>query len=177
MSLLTKTKEDPNTIVVSEMGLSEGKSIIDVALINGVMCGYEIKSDVDTLYRLEKQIETYQLFFQRLTIVTTKTHLVKVRVNFPKWIGIILASEENGVVYLKEIRKPKHNSRTNNRQISTLIWRDEAKVMLKNRGITGISSSPRSALWDILSELHSQEELIAIIKGIMRSRRAWQVVG
>ncbi len=177
VSLLTKTKEDPTTIVVSEMGLSEGRSIIDVATINGVMSGYEIKSDVDSLYRLDRQIATYQQFFQKLTIVTTKKHLAKIRMNYPAWIGLMLAYEVDGIVMIRQLRKPKLNRRTNNRDITTLLWRDEARMALKGRGVTGISSATRSILWDKMSQIHSQEELIAVVKTSMRSRRAWQVVG
>ncbi len=38
-----------DTKVIDEMGLNQGSSIIDIAVINGSMMGYEIKSDHDTL--------------------------------------------------------------------------------------------------------------------------------
>lgn len=177
IEFLTKTKKDPNSIVVSEMGLSEGKAIIDIAHINGIMCGYEIKSDVDTLYRLSGQIETYQDFFQKLTVVTTKSHLIKVRKNYPNWIGIMLAFEADGIVQIKELRRPKYNKKTNKHELTSLMWRDEARIILKSRGVKGISNVPRYQLWSRLADLCSEEELIAIIKETMRSRRAWQVVG
>lgn len=177
LSFLAETKNDPNTILVSEMGLSEGRAIIDVAMINGVMCGYEIKSDVDTLYRLERQIETYKNYFQKLTIVTTKTHLKKVRAKCPAWIGIILAHEEDGIIVIKQLRQPKYNRRTNKHDITSLLWRDEAKTLLASQGVKGISSAPRQHLWDVIANLYSESELIGIVKETMRSRRAWQVVG
>lgn len=177
LDFLAKTKNDPNTILVSEMGLSEGKAIIDVAMINGLMYGYEIKSDVDTLYRLDRQIETYKSFFQKLTIVTTKTHLAKVRQKCPKWVGIMLAYEENGVVYIRQVRQAKLNKQTSKQEITSLMWRDEARAALHSRGVRGLSSKPRAQLWLQIADLCDETELIALVKETMRSRRAWQVVG
>lgn len=176
LDFLAQTKNDPNTILVSEMGLSEGQAIIDVAMINGVMCGYEIKSDVDTLYRLERQIETYKKYFQKLTVVTTKTHLKKVRALCPTWIGIMLACEKDGIVSIRQLRQPRYNRRTSKHDITSLLWRDETKMLLASQGIKGISSAPRQHLWDITAELYDESELISIVKDTMRSRRAWQVV-
>jgi hypothetical protein len=177
LDFLAKTKNDPNTILVSEMGLSEGKAIIDVAMINGIMCGYEIKSDVDTLYRLDRQIETYKKYFQKLTVVTTKSHLAKVRQKCPPWVGIMLAYEEDGIVHIRQLRQAKLNKKTSKQEITSLMWRDEARAILHSRGVKGISSAPRSQLWYQISELCDESELIAIVKDTMRSRRAWQVVG
>jgi len=177
VDFLVKTKSDPNTIIVSEMGLSEGKAIVDVASINGVMCGYEIKSDVDSLYRLEKQIHTYKNYFQKITVVTTKTHLAKIRKNYPNWLGLMLAYEEGGIVCIKQLRQPKYNRQTSKQEISSLLWRDEVKTLLALRGIKGISNAPRHQLWEVISDLCSEDELIGVVKETMRSRRSWQVVG
>lgn len=177
MDFLIKTKNDPNTILVSEMGLSEGKAIIDVASINGIMCGYEIKSDVDSLYRLENQISTYKSYFQKITIVTTKTHLTKIRKNYPSWLGIMLAYEENGTVLVKQLRQARYNRQTDKQEMTSLLWRDEVRTLLAARGVRGISNAPRHQLWDVMAGLCSEDELIGIIKEAMRSRRSWQVVG
>jgi hypothetical protein len=54
---LRRLKTHPNTLVIDELGLAHAKSRIDVAVINGCIHGYEIKSDKDTLDRLSKQID------------------------------------------------------------------------------------------------------------------------
>ena len=177
MDFLIKTKNDPNTIIVSEMGLSEGKAIVDVASINGIMCGYEIKSDVDSLYRLEKQISTYKDYFQKITVVTTKTHLAKIRKNYPNWLGIMIAYEENGSVLIKQLRQARYNKQTCKQEITSLLWRDEVRTLLASRGVRGISNTPRRQLWNVMADLCTEDELIGIIKETMRSRRSWQVVG
>ena len=42
-------KYDSTTKIVEELGLSEGAFKIDIAVINGSLIGYEIKSEEDTL--------------------------------------------------------------------------------------------------------------------------------
>ena len=56
------------------MGVWSGTVRIDVAVLNGEMCGYEIKSDRDTLERLPFQIEIYSKEFDKLTLVVGRRH-------------------------------------------------------------------------------------------------------
>ena len=43
---------DPDTRIVEEMGVWCGTARIDVAVVNGELCGFELKSERDTLERL-----------------------------------------------------------------------------------------------------------------------------
>ncbi|WP_168198409.1 sce7726 family protein [Crassaminicella thermophila] len=61
-----KTKafiSDPTTKLIHEMDVCFGTSRIDIAVINGKIHGYEIKSEQDTLDRLPAQIESYNKIF------------------------------------------------------------------------------------------------------------------
>ena len=49
---LRRLKAKPDTLVIDELGLAHASSRIDVAVINGCIHGYEIKSAKDTLDRL-----------------------------------------------------------------------------------------------------------------------------
>jgi hypothetical protein len=46
---------DANTLVVDELGLRHGTCRVDIAVVNGFIHGYEIKSDADTLERLPRR--------------------------------------------------------------------------------------------------------------------------
>jgi len=47
----------PDTLVIDELGLVQAKSRIDVAVINGYIHVYKIKSARQTLSRLDKQLD------------------------------------------------------------------------------------------------------------------------
>jgi len=48
-----------DTLVVDELGLNHGECRADIAVINGHLVGYEIKSNKDSLRRLEGQVNSY----------------------------------------------------------------------------------------------------------------------
>ena len=74
---------DPDTTVLNEMGLCEGLARIDVAVINGQIHGFEIKSPRDTLNRLASQEAVYSRTLDLVTIVSHAEHLPRVRVLVP----------------------------------------------------------------------------------------------
>lgn len=67
---------------------------IDVALVNGEMAGFEIKSDRDTLNRLTVQIPAFSKFFDRVSLVTTPRHLKDAKIKIPAWWGIVVFGDD-----------------------------------------------------------------------------------
>ena len=61
--------------VFEEVGLLQGEARPDFLLVNGSLHGYEIKSDLDTLRRLDNQIRVYSKVLDLVTIVATPRHL------------------------------------------------------------------------------------------------------
>ncbi|EGO6137859.1 sce7726 family protein, partial [Enterococcus faecalis] len=55
--------------IIEEFVICNGEARADVAIVNGIMKGFEIKSDVDSLLRLPNQIEKYDATFDKCTIV------------------------------------------------------------------------------------------------------------
>ena len=49
----------PNTLVLEEVGLRHGAARVDFLVVNGMLHGFELKSDRDNLIRLENQIPIY----------------------------------------------------------------------------------------------------------------------
>ncbi len=52
--LAARYAEDSDTIILDELRLRHGAARIDVALVNGIIHGFELKSEKDTLKRLPK---------------------------------------------------------------------------------------------------------------------------
>jgi hypothetical protein len=57
---------DPGTLIIEELGVMNGESRIDFAVVNGEFHGYEIKSEMDTLDRLPTQSRLYSMVFEVL---------------------------------------------------------------------------------------------------------------
>lgn len=84
-------RNDSETSIVHELSIPRPSARVDIAVINGELCGFEIKSDRDSLYRLPRQIESFSSVFDRVAVVTTDRHLKSVRSTIPLWWGIYIA--------------------------------------------------------------------------------------
>lgn len=65
-----------------------GKAIADLAMFNGVSKAFEIKTELDSEYRLSYQIEEYKKVFNEVYIVVPKSQLEKYK-EFDSMVGII----------------------------------------------------------------------------------------
>src|SRR5690606_31017878 len=79
---------NPSTLVVEEFGLDRGGCRVDVAVLNGLMHGYEIKSDADTLARLPSQVTSYSAVLDKATLVVGACHVERALELVPNWWGI-----------------------------------------------------------------------------------------
>ncbi|GAB1804441.1 sce7726 family protein [Priestia megaterium] len=173
--LHTKYKEDKETKIVNEMGICFGQSRIDVATINGILHGYEIKSESDTLVRLPGQMEDYNKVFDRMTIVVSQKYLDKVRLMIPSWWGIIIVRNKGGEAILKEIRKGRKNKNVNPYAVSQLLWKEEALQILENKGLQrGFLSKPKRVILEHLSSSLRVEELQENVNLQLKQREGWK---
>lgn len=121
-----------NTHIVDELLVGNAKVRADVAVINGELSGYEIKSDADNLVRLENQIEGYSEVFDKMSIVTGKKHLARVKDMVPQWWEVLLAKECPSGVELEIIRTGKKNPREPIAGLLDLLWKEDLLVLQKN---------------------------------------------
>lgn len=167
------TEEDIK--IVNEMGIIHGQSRIDVAVIDGILHGYEIKSESDTLLRLSNQIRDYNKVFDRMTIVVQRNYLEKVRSMIPKWWGIMLVTRSKEEIRIREIRKGRVNPEVDPFALSHLLWRDEALHILKERGLQkGYLSKPRDILYKRICESLSIEEIKFTVNQQLKQRTGWK---
>lgn len=167
-------RDDPATMVVNEFDLS-GKARIDVAVINGRLAGYELKSARDTLRRLPNQVAAYSMVLDQVTLVVAHHHLGAARALVPNWWGLIVATENETGIALRELRQPSVNEHVNPAALVQLLWRDEALDELTTRGAdTGLRSKPRRALWARLVECLDAQELNCVVRNRLRMREGWR---
>lgn len=133
-----KTKayiNDPSTKVIHEMDVCFGMSRIDIAIINGKIHGYEIKSEQDTLERLPSQIKDYNKVFDTVTLVIGENHLDKAIEMVPDWWGIYYVCKEKNKPILRRKRQHKTNKGVDMFSLTQLLWKDELLDLLFYRGI------------------------------------------
>lgn len=174
---MVEALHDPSeTLVLDELEVCQGMARIDLAVVNGLLHGYEIKSDADTLNRLPAQINAYSRVLERVTIVCGRKHLGGIRRMIPKWWGIILAEELGGSVRLKTIRREYRNPQIDLLSQAQLLWRDEALAALERRELAeGLRSKPRKALWlQLVTRVPSA--VSEIVRESLKARVGWRAV-
>jgi hypothetical protein len=126
---------DDRTLIVEEMGIWSGSVRIDIAVVNGELHGFEIKSARDTLVRLPAQQELYSQVFDRVTLVVADKHAQKAERLIPGWWGTLLASsEQDSSVSLRDGRQGSVNPSPDALQTVRLLWRQELAAILERHG-------------------------------------------
>src|SRR5579859_7106317 len=95
---------DSETLIVEELGLCQGMARVDVAVVNGSLHGYEIKSERDTLFRLPGQRDVYNRALDFVTIIAASAHVEKIHEMIPRWWGIWKAAQKGTEVQLQKVR-------------------------------------------------------------------------
>lgn len=168
-------QNDADTLIIEELGLEQGTSKIDMAVINGALNGFEIKSDRDTLDRLPLQQSVYSRVLDTVTIVAGFRHLDRIQASVPKWWGIAMAAAPEGVVTLEFMRHPRSNPAVDPLALAKLLWRQEALEVLKELGLArGMSGKNCRDLWVKLAECSDACELGHHVRRIIKRRGDWR---
>lgn len=166
------------TFVVDELGLAHGRNRIDIAVFNGYLHGYEIKSSKDTLDRFSDQLQIYRECLEKLTIVVAPNHLEGVLSVTPYWCGVLLAEKgARGGIRFSTIRRAQKNPEIKAISFAHLLWKNEAIELLDILGIVGNKQNQsRVVLYQQLAQIISIRELSSWIKKQVMKREAWRVV-
>jgi hypothetical protein len=163
-----------DTRILNELSLC-GTARVDVAVMNGELAGYELKSERDTLRRLPQQVEVYSQVLDRATLVVADQHLEHGLESVPEWWGLIVASFEFGETHLVRLRPPLLNVNVCPERLVQLLWRDETLEELESRGLArGVRSASRRALAERLATTVPLEELRAMVRERLKRREAWR---
>jgi hypothetical protein len=173
---LRHQKLRPGTLVIDELGLAHARSRVDVAVINGCIHGYEIKSAQDSLDRLGGQIDVYRRALQKITIVAAQRHLPKVMASVPDWCGVIeVVHGARGDIQLHPIRSARMNPDIDPVMLAHLLWRPEVLDLLSRIGYAPKQlRGPRKQLYEMLCEAMTLREITAAIRDFMARRKTWR---
>jgi hypothetical protein len=111
-----------------------------MAVVNGELKGFEIKSDQDTLHRLRSQVSVYGKIFDTVTIMTGLRHIRRAKKILPSWWRILLADRKSdSTPQLECLRQDRLNPKLDpfaspgipTFALIQLIWRDQAFALLR----------------------------------------------
>jgi len=167
----------PDTLVIDELGVAHGKNRIDIAIVNGCIHGFEIKSSKDNLLRFSSQLEAYTQCFEKLSVISAENHIEELLSRTPKWCGIILAKKgPRGGISFSTIRRVKNNPNVDIVAMAHFLWKKEVIELLVGLGANKkMLRGSRINLYKNLSEMITTSELSPIIKSLFMNRDDWRV--
>lgn len=173
---LVRYEKDPETVILDELGLRHGAARIDIAVVNGRLHGFEIKSDRDTLNRLPYQAKIFNSVLDRITLIVTQRHVHAAKEVVPVWWGIMLAEKgSRGAVHFSSIRRPRNNPCPNIEAVAKLLWRDEALALLEEIGAAkGVRTKPRSVLYARLAKVADLKRVRSRVIRQLKCREDWR---
>lgn len=168
-------RDEADTLLLDELGLCTGNARVDMAVVNGLLSGYEIKSERDTLQRLPHQIEIYSKTLNLITIVVGGQHLDNALELVPNWWGVERVFLQDDEVCFETVRPAVMNQFIDPYALVQLLWRDEALALLKEIGLDkGMVGKPRRAIWRKLAEARPAEELGFMVRHQLKARTGWR---
>lgn len=134
------------------------KSRADAILVReDCLIGFEIKSDRDSLERLEGQVKNYSKFCNLCYIVTGNKHIDKIHEHVPEAYGIIkIFYDEDKKLSLEIVReatrKPKEALKRKLKHQLSLLWRPEIVSIAKAHKVKPISGKSKPKIATMLVE-------------------------
>jgi hypothetical protein len=131
--------------MMNEFRVGECKA--DVAILNGTATVYEIKSERDSLSRLERQVAAYATVFAKVYVIAAESHVQAVAKAVPEFVGIMRLNRRYHISTLREaIDQPE---RTSPSAIFDSIRTAEAQMILSSLGVA-IPAVPNTQLNSVL---------------------------
>jgi hypothetical protein len=162
--------------IVEELAICDSEARVDVAVINGAMHAYEIKSDRDTLKRLPAQQEQYAKCFDTVTAVVGSKHMTGIESAIPSWWGIIEAVDAGNCAKLHQRREPQINEQLDLRALIKFLWKAELIALLSSgdEHAKSLSKHSRTHLREQAVLAFSAQELSRQVREQIKARGNWR---
>lgn len=167
-----RTQCAPGHVLIEELGIENGAARVDLAVAGGLLEGFEIKSDLDTLDRLARQMHAYHRVFDTVTLVTTNTYLDQAEQLLPRWWGLWEAQCTTDESVEIRVRRPASPHAYQDAQsIAALLWRDEAyEFLVEKSGPVVRTRAPRHAIYEALARQLPVEQIRKRVIDTLRIR-------
>ncbi|HBO1307400.1 sce7726 family protein [Pseudomonas aeruginosa] len=145
-----------DAVIINEMVVANWSRRADIAVANGKLYAYEIKSSADTLKRLPGQVDLFSSHFDKVTVVAAAKFIPKILESYPSHIGVLEVTDEGGAAKIKQIRAGRLNETRNTAILADFLTKTDIHSLLKSEGISVPSTAARSTLVQQISSLPSR---------------------
>jgi hypothetical protein len=166
-----ETQGAADTVVVDELGVAGGLARLDLAVLNGVIHGFEIKSESDSLARLPHQIEHFSDVADFMTLVVVDQFEASALEAIPGWWGLAIARRRGKAVFFEMRRECAPNPAVVVPSFLEFLWRDEAYALLAEHGsVHRLKTATKDRLYRELAQQITWGKLHDLVLRTLRLR-------
>ncbi|GAQ19554.1 hypothetical protein OPHB3_3523 [Oceanobacillus picturae] len=142
-TLISRLRGYKNCKVFEEVTVPSGKARADIVSVNGHVVAYEIKSDFDSIRRLESQITEYDKNFEMNYIVVGAKYANSIYNIIPDYWGVIVAQKTRiNTIRLSFNRKAKLNPNLSFKEFLSLLSSNDIKRIASGKDYLGDLLTP-----------------------------------
>lgn len=146
----------------------------DALLVADRISGFEIKSDVDSLSRLPRQIEAYGHVVERAYLVVGERHREKATGMVPDWWHVWAASWKDGNPHVRQVRRGRLNPDVDPLAVTSFISRDHLVRVLTETGERRLSSLGVDDLRLMLAGRLGRHRTLQVAREHLLTRPDWR---
>jgi hypothetical protein len=127
----------------------------DIIILNGTSTVYEIKSEFDSLDRIENQINSYKKMFDRVNVIASSSQIEKVKLLLTPEVGLLELTPQTTI---RTIREPTSMRLTVNPEVifNSLRRTEYLKIIKKVYGY--VPEVPNTQIYKVCKELFNKIE-------------------
>jgi len=157
---------DSSSLLMNELTVGNFDRRVDLAFTNkDRLIAIEIKSEADSLQRLEGQIETYAQYFDKVIVVVAPKFVSKLKCSTPSWLGIWEISNDG----LRVHRKGRYRNKVSKSNLIDFLDVVDLKKLSNKFKIK--CGNTRYSLEENISNLPQRELRRAVLASLERKFR------
>ncbi|MGA2219506.1 MAG: sce7726 family protein [Terracidiphilus sp.] len=149
--------------MINEFRVGDCKA--DVAILNGTATVYEVKSERDSLTRLERQLAAYATVFANVYVIAAESHIRAVANIVPDFVGVLCLNNRHQISTLRDAANQPE--RTSPGAIFNSIRTEEARMILSSFGVS-VPRVPNTVLHGVLREAFVKLDPLQAHEGMVR---------
>lgn len=151
---LLRHHADQDMVLISEMVVARYARRADLAVANGHMHAFEIKSELDTLVRLDGQMEAYAAQFDKVTLVVATKFVDSVLDRYKRNVEVWEAYQQKDSVQLKLRRRGICQPVRSGRILAGFLRKTDIVAFLRSVGICVSPTHPRVQLLSLMETVN-----------------------
>lgn len=160
-----------DTEILHELRMPRPSGRVDIAIINGRLSGFEIKSDFDSLSRLPRQVRAFSAVFDEVCVVTTSRHSADAKKIIPSWWRLSVHSNKDGKGVFRTVQKGSRNPNVRTDALLHMLTRSELSDIFRVRRLDlQIRSTRRFQMIERLIEQLEPSEIQFEVRRLLKIR-------